>query len=236
MKFSFIVIFSLISGFAIASTPLETMDDVSAFYTSGKLNGMTNFTPSNIETTQDLNTIFYSLKNTNKWTAKPNTQCFNRAHYWAKYMKDYFSVDSMKVHVFFTNRYMREVSKKWWFHVAPMVELNNKLMVLDNTFFKRPVSLKDWEKRFTRKMYRRGVPADYRCRVIENVSDYHDEKNQENEYCNILVSSMFYWGPVEIEQMEKSGVLASEFKAGEVKTAVANIFWVWGSYFNALKF
>ena len=239
MKFTksfFVLCVASCASLSFASVSLETMEDLNSFYQTDNLNPMTNFTASTVKSKQDLNKIFYSLSNTNKWTAKPNTQCFNRAHYWAKYMKDYFAVDSMKVHILYTSKYTRSISSKWWFHVAPMLNVNNELYVLDNTFLKRPVTLANWEKRFTRKMYRGGDLKNYRCRVIENLSEFYETENQDNEYCNILVSSMYYWEPSELTTMEESETIRDEFNPGELKTAVANIFWVWSGYFNALKF
>lgn len=230
-----ILILFFATGLAQASAPLVTMDDVNSKYETGKLNPMNNFTPSVINSMEDLNKIFYSLDNTNKWTAKPNTQCFNRAHYWAKSMKDGYGIDSMKVHIYYTRKYAANISGKWWFHVAPMVNMNGELYVLDETFINRPVVLADWEKKFTRKMYRGGDLKNYRCKVIENISEYYDEDNQKNEYCNIHVSSMYYWKPSELEKLEKENAVRTEFSALDLQTAVKNIFWHWQKIYNRLK-
>lgn len=231
-----ILLMSLFSLNALASLPLITLSDVEDKYTSGQTNPMDNFTPSNLETKQELNNVFYSLKNTNKWTAKPNTQCFNRAHYWAKSIKDNFDLNTMKVHIYFTRKYARSVSDKWWFHVAPMLGMNGELFVLDETFFNKPVTLAAWENWAMRKLYRGNGLQDYRCKVIENISEFYEKENQENEFCNIQVSSMYYWEPSELEKLEKENIVRSEFSSLDLQTAVKNIFWHWTKIFNELKF
>ncbi|MBD64660.1 MAG: hypothetical protein CME62_05610 [Halobacteriovoraceae bacterium] len=232
---SLTLLFLLLLSFS-SFAQITTYDDLRESIDSDVLTPMWNYTPSVINSEQELKNIFYSLPNTNKWTAKPLTQCFNRAHFWAKYMEDKFSVDSMKIFIYFTQKFQREVSDKWWFHVASLINFNGELYVLDNTFFNRPVTIKTWEEYFLRKLYRGNGLEDYRCKNINFMSEYHDSKNQNKEYCNIQITSMYYWEPKDMEQLEVDQIPRDQFEKAELLTAVKNIFWRWGKYFNQLKF
>ena len=179
---------------------IEAGDDILDFYPNENLTPMTNYTPSNVESYELAETLFKSLKDRTKWF----TQCFNRAHVWSKQMYDSHQVNSMKILIYYTKKYRREINGKWWFHIAPMVDVNGTYYVLDKEFTRKPVTDSAWEHIFTKKMESKGIYG-YRCKVIQNIKEYYDQYNQENEYCNIQVTSMYYWEPNDMSRLDKTG-------------------------------
>ena len=96
---------------------LDGGDNILDFYPSEEIHPMTNYTPSNVDSYEQAVEMFNSLKDRTKWF----TQCFNRAHVWAKQMYNSHQVDSMKILIYYTKKYRREIKGKWWFHIAPLM-------------------------------------------------------------------------------------------------------------------
>ena len=125
---------------------------------------------------------------------KSFTQCFNRAHIWARQMHKDYAVKSQKILIYYTKKYRAEVDGKWWFHIAPMITVNEDKYVMDREFTNAPTTDANWEAIFTKKMKSKGIgPADYRCGKIKNISEYYADANPD--YCNIQHTSMYYWEP-----------------------------------------
>ena len=209
---------------------IEDGDDVLDFYTTDEVHPMTNYTPSNVESFDKAVELFSTLKKRTKWF----TQCFNRAHVWAKQMYDSDKVESMKILIYYTKKYRREIKGKWWFHIAPMIDVNGTYYVMDKEFTKKPVTDKEWESIFTKKMKKKGIEG-YRCKVIKNISEYYDKYNQENEYCNIQITSMYYWEPNDMSRLEKSGEQKTHFINRELRSAAREVFWGWRKVYNQIK-
>ena len=88
------------------------------------LTPMTAYQASNVDSFEKATEIFKSLNG----DTKGFSQCFNRAHIWAKQMNQNHGVDSMKILIYYTKKYRTEVSKRWWFHIAPMVDVNETMV------------------------------------------------------------------------------------------------------------
>lgn len=191
------------------------------------LTPMDNYSPSNIESYDKALEIFQTLNGDTKMFS----QCFNRAHIWAKQMNDDFQVDSMKILIYYTKKYRKEVSKKWWFHIAPMVDVNGQYFVMDREFTRKPVTDENWEKIFTKKM---GNP-EYRCKKIDNIKEFYDDNNMNNEFCNIQHTSMYYWEPNDMSRLDKEGKTKTGWVNWEIKAASKEGFKKWRKVFEARK-
>ncbi|MBD67045.1 MAG: hypothetical protein CME62_17720 [Halobacteriovoraceae bacterium] len=201
---------------------IEQGDDVLDFYPSQDLHPMSGYTPSNVASYDMAVELFQELKEGGKWMS----QCFNRAHLWARQMDMTHGVKSMKILIYYTSRFRKEIGGKWWFHIAPMIDVNGQYYVMDKEFTRNPVTDVEWEKIFTKKMEAKGIYG-YRCKVIKNVSEYYEDYNQNNEYCNIQITSMYHWEPNDIAKLEKNGEKRTEFINWELRAAAKNVFWMW---------
>lgn len=87
------------------------------------------------------------FKSMNKNTGK-NSQCYNRAMSWSY---DFFTKKGIvheKVLLYYTNKYRNELSKKWGFHIAPVVTVEGERYAFDPEFLKKPYKMNDWIKSF----------------------------------------------------------------------------------------
>lgn len=192
-----------------------------------ELNPMTGYSPSNVESLDKATEVFNSLNNNTKWFS----QCFNRAHIWAKEMFNNYNIHSMKILIYYTKRYRREVSKKWWFHIAPMVSVNGDYYVMDREFTRNPVTDTEWEKIFTKKMGN----TDYRCKKIDNIKEFYDEENTQNEFCNIQHTSMYYWEPNDMSRLDKTGAQKTDWVNWELRVAAKEAFRKWRNVYKEIK-
>lgn len=185
---------------------------------------MTNFTPSNVESLSLATKMFHHLINRTKtWS-----QCFNRAHIWARQLAKDYGVKSQKILIYYTQRYRREVDKKWWFHIAPMISVNGEKYVLDREFTNKPYTALAWEKIFRGKMLAKGVgPKNYQCKLIRNIKEYYDSANTNYEYCNIQYTSMYYWEPNDMEALDAKGIQKTQWVDWEIRAAAKEAFRGW---------
>lgn len=123
------------------------------------------------------------------------SQCYNRAHVWAFELYRKYRLKSNKVWIFFTRKYINRYDWKWWFHVSPSVEVagQDEEIVLDRKFTNSPLTLTQWKNKFIRN--------NYNCPLIDRYSQYANDGGGEN--CFILKSSMYYWQPYNLENLEK---------------------------------
>lgn len=77
--------------------------------------------------------------------------CSNRALMWAYDFKRKHDVDSAKIFLFYTSRTGEIGNKTWWYHVAPMVNENGNLWVVDAGFpgsIRGPQTKEEWLQKF----------------------------------------------------------------------------------------
>src|SRR5690606_15063954 len=103
---------------------------------------------------------------------------------------------SNKVFVLFTASYINRNKFKWWFHVAPLVEVNEsgsiQSRVMDFRYTDRPLPIKEW----TDVMVFSKRP----CKVTTKFSEY--DINPQTEDCYLMVESMYYRLPGDIYNQE----------------------------------
>lgn len=122
-----------------------------------------------------------------------DSQCYNRAHVWTYETLANSNVNLGKTWIFFSQKYIKEFSYKWWFHVAPYARVNdaNQTYVLDRGFTRVPYNLVNWKNLFMKNQ------AD--CPVITNYLDY--ETAQDSAYCYLMFSSQYYWQPYQLRNL-----------------------------------
>lgn len=104
---------------------------------------MEGYQSSNVKDEELLDKVFKKLNRNKKRFG--TTQCFNRAHYWSYQMQQDFGIDSQKVFIYFTKKYIREINGSWWFHVAPAFNFSGELYVFDPEFLKSAVPFEAWK-------------------------------------------------------------------------------------------
>ncbi len=147
-----------------------------------------------------------------------DSQCYNRAHVWAYEEFRRSGLNSQKLFMFFTSRYIWNYNYKWWFHVTPMVLTTEDGAVveraLDRTFTSRPLLRKAWSDIF--------IKSKRECPVVRKYSDY--ENHQQEEDCYHIPVTMYYWQPRDIDANERTGAEKTSFIDWEVDWAYDEAF------------
>ena len=144
------------------------------------------------------------------------SECSDRAHIWAHDEFKLTGTKSKKVFVFFTASYINSVRFKWWFHVAPLYTVNDrgtiKELVMDYRYTSRPMTVKEWTDEF--------VYTKRACKVTTRFSEY--DVNPQTENCYVIIESMHYKIPADIQDQETYGKYKTLTTESELK-AVKNL-------------
>jgi hypothetical protein len=172
------------------------------------------FTPSVLNSVAEAQALFNRQDdNTKRWS-----QCFNRAHGWAYDMWRNSGVNSMKVFIFFTQRYIKEYRYKWWFHVSPFVMIQTESgaveHVMDVSYTRGPVQMRPWTDKFMKN--------NAACPTVERYSQYR--QNQWTQDCYLIKASMFYRTPSDLELLETQGRQEVNWNLNEVREARMEAF------------
>ena len=166
------------------------------------------YTPS-VVTSAKASSIFSKMRQ--KWSTKG--QCFNRAHIWTYEEYKRSGLNSNKVFLFFTSRYIRNYRFGWWFHVTPMVYVggtkNLNMRMLDRRYASGPRTSKTWTDIF--------IKSKTTCPIISKYSYYRD--NQRSRDCYLLPTSMFYLVPSDIDRREYDGTERTEYDQLDIEHA-----------------
>jgi len=167
---------------------------------------------TNIDDEDKLNDYFASMNR----KFRRRSECFNRAYVWSWEMS-FNKIKGQRVHLgkawlFFTRRYIRTYKYKWWFHIAPYINFNNEVRMLDRSFLKNPSTLQEWTDEF--------IYTKEECKIVNKYSDY--AQHQEERDCYLLKSSVHYWQPLDIEKAETEGLAQKEWKEARLKGAYKN--------------
>lgn len=145
------------------------------------------------------------------------SQCFNRAHVWSKEEFDKYSIKSMKTFVFFTASYINRNRFNWWFHVAPMLKVQEGDAVVDRVLDFRytdsPVTVREWTDLF--------VFSKRPCLLTTKFSEY--DVNPQTEDCYLMNVPMYYWQPQNIAWKER-GQFSTSFNSASVRDAYSEAF------------
>ena len=136
-----------------------------------------------------------------------NSWCYQRAHTWATLLDDHYAIKSMKIFLYFTDRYRREFAYPWYFHTAPVIptEMNDgsiQELVFDPTFTSppawqtaanqalydnKPITIERWTRYF--------VFPDVHCKPIDNYQEFLD--GQDQYYCFLMKTPMYNYSPTD---------------------------------------
>jgi len=153
---------------------------------------------------------------TMKTRTRRRSQCYNRAHIWSYELSTDHGLKTGKMWLFFSARYIKEYKYKWWFHIAPYIEVATvgEPVVLDREFSRTPQPLTAWKNVYMKN--------NANCAKTNNYTMY--ENNTWNEYCFLIKSSMYYWQPFNLEKLAKEGESKFGFDKSELERAYSNGF------------
>jgi hypothetical protein len=142
-----------------------------------------------------------------------DSQCFNRALIWTYEAFINSNINSNKVFLFFTSRYIRSHHYHWWFHVTPMMFIGAvgraNWKILDRRYTHGPINSKTWTDIF--------IQTKRTCKTVYKYSDYRD--HQQEQDCYLIPVSMYYVVPSDIERFEETGEERTSFEEEEVEYA-----------------
>lgn len=151
--------------------------------------------------------------------SRGETQCFNRAHVWAYELWKNHQVKSQKIFLFFSRKYIRDHQFGWWFHVAPLLIVDEWLggkteKVVDPRYITAPRSIDWWIGKF--------VSGDLTCPEIRKYSEYADFPYSED--CYILKAPMYIHQPLDLEMLEVWGIQKNDFIKLDLEIAYKEAF------------
>jgi hypothetical protein len=142
------------------------------------------------------------------------SECFNRAHVWAYELFKNHQVNALKTWIFFSRKYIRKFAFDWWFHVAPSIVVKEendvfRHQVMDLKYASRPLNTKDWTDIFMRNKAS--------CHLIKSYSDYANYP--ESEWCYVMRTNMYYYQPLDMEDLETRGEAKTMWIFSEIRQA-----------------
>lgn len=141
------------------------------------------------------------------------SECSDRAHVWSYDEFKTNGIKTEKVFIFFTASYINRNNFKWWFHVAPLVSVNEgdavQKRVLDYRYTDGPKTIKEWSDLL--------VFSKRDCKMTTKFSEY--DVNPQTEDCYMMIDSMYYRLPDELSKQETAGTYRSSFNDYEVSGA-----------------
>lgn len=182
---------------------------------SGVVTPMDNYSPSVLSSMDQANRYFSTMRT----DTRGRSQCYNRAHVWSWELYRRFGHQGKKVWIFFTRKYIRAYKWKWWFHVSPSTEVagQKEEILLDRKFTRSALTFTDWKNEF--------IKNKATCPEIFKYTDY--SQNQESQYCYYMRSSMYYWQPFQIEDLEKGQAPRHGWVESELNRAYKNGISIW---------
>jgi hypothetical protein len=141
----------------------------------------------------------------------PVSECTDRAHVWSYDEFKSNGIMSQKVFIFFTKSYIDRHHFKWWFHVSPLVKVQEGAAVvprvLDFRYTDGPRTIKEWSDL--------QVFSKRDCKMIMKLSEYH--VNPQTEDCYMVIESMYYRLPEDLDAQELKQQYRTQFFESEVK-------------------
>lgn len=140
-------------------------------------------------------------------------QCYNMAHIWAyeEYLRT--KTQSIKLFMFFTNKFIRRYRFPWWFHVSPAVfaTSENKIsrLILDRRYTTYPMSTKEWTDIF--------IESGRDCKEVNKMAEYI--RTSKSEDCYLIETPMYYWQPRNIRLRDTHGRIKETFSKSEIQHA-----------------
>jgi hypothetical protein len=162
-----------------------------------------SFAPTDVGSLEAATRIFNGLDDTNK----TRSQCFKRAHMWSYDMWSRLGINSQKIFIFYTSRYIQLEDFDWWFHVAPVITAGGVDYALDRAFTKKPLTIREWKDKFLNK--------NITCPTIEHYDEY--ESNQWSRLCYLRKLPMWYFRPADIRDLDRKGTVKNGWDLMELQ-------------------
>jgi hypothetical protein len=141
------------------------------------------------------------------------SQCYNRALVWGYEAFKKEKLNSRKVFMFFTAKYIRDYHYAWWFHSSPYALVRDQggieEKILDRAFMKGPVSFHEWSNHFIRPQSE--------CLAVDRYADYSEHEYDRD--CYFINVPMYYWQPKDIESRDQGKPHEASFVQSEVDYA-----------------
>lgn len=174
-----------------------------------------SYRPTLFENAEEAYALYYSMRT----DYQEEAQCTNMAHVWASEAYKKQKINSMKIFLFFTKKYIRKYKFPWWFHVSPMTYVKSDKatyspLVLDRRYTTYPMDIDTWTDHF--------IQSGVKCRPIKTMSQYFNHKGDED--CFYLTESMYYWQPRDVRLRDEQKLIRKSFKKSEVDFAYAEAF------------
>lgn len=148
--------------------------------------------------------------------------CANRAMMWLYDFKKSHDINGAKVFLFYTAK----TSKKWWYHVAPVINEKSELFVMDAGFpgfIDSPMKVDAWLSKFSKGKTCKAIgPED--TELVEAISKgtYFPEVTESgrNE-CYYILAPAGYWFPQSVYTQLKGlpSNITEELQSGDVYQA-----------------
>lgn len=144
------------------------------------------FTPTDIK---DLNLSVENIFENLNRTDYRDSECFKRAHIWNFDMWSEYGIQSQKLFIFYTRRFVSLEDDKWRFHVAPLVVSDKTEYVMDRTFFDKPVTVKQWVSKFIKS-------EKITCPLVDDYN--YVEAHEYSHLCYLVKVPMYYLSPYDL--------------------------------------
>jgi hypothetical protein len=172
-----------------------------------------NDTPTLLRSSKEAWDLFRYARSKHK-----ESQCYNRAHIWSYEWQTDKNINTAKMFLFFSVKYIRENNFHWWFHVAPYAHVaigtEIKERILDKKFMPGPSTLRSWIDRF--------MEDGTRCRTIKAYSEYANYP--ESGLCYIMRTNMYTYRPLDLELSELKGMTKTYWVPTELHLAYEEAF------------
>jgi Glutaminase len=172
-----------------------------------RYNELRKFAPTDLKSTAQVEELFTDMLNDGD---RRRSQCFKRAHMWAFDMWSKAGINSQKLFIFYTKRYIIYEDFEWWFHVAPLVKANGVEYVMDGTFMQKPITVKEWKDFFIKS-------EKVNCPIINDYKIYQD--SQFTKLCFLMKVPMYYFSPLDIENRDLEGKKRNNWVIEELQDA-----------------
>lgn len=173
---------------------------------------VSDFTPTNLSSLEEAHDLFKKMYR----RSKRRSQCYMRAHGWAYDLYRYYGINSEKIFVFFTRKYILNYDYKWWFHVAPMVTVAGEKIVMDREFFREPKTIKEWTRKF--------VYSKKDCPTVGSYQEYQALNKTTSEDCLFRITPMYFWDPRSIKNHDNGTKPRHTWKNGEIRASQKKAF------------
>ncbi len=208
---------NIIESVKLTSNEKENFSQEASFENKDRVygnNALLNDYITDFSSYNDANYYFNRMRT----DTRGKSQCYNRAHVWAweLYQNSYQGsrIQVGKIWLFFSRAYVRNYRYKWWFHIAPTVYVEKRLNVLDRKFATGPVFVKQWTDIF--------VHSSKTCVEVTRYSDYRRYNQDPSQDCIIMNTSVHYWQPFQIENLETRNQSQNSWAEYEVRKAYRN--------------